>query len=229
MVGEVIVRNGNGGRCNHGVDKPVGAIREGAVIYPDVAGPEYGDPVSIGHGPPTIVSRRAPDHGVACRLAVVDVYAVDDDVGHVLNGNARAVGDVDVCPAAVDGLVAVHDELLLEDDDHVALEHDPEWLVLDDGVAKGPRPRVHGVIVGRVGHDVDAAVTATNGFATKPDAAVGEPLAVVGPVRVATPAVVDGIARAAGEVAQRPSPRAVFHDPAPVQRHGNETLDLMDK
>lgn len=95
------------------------------MIDPEVARTEDGNPVSVGQGPPSIMRRRATDHGVAGLLAVMDVEAVDDDVGDVLDGDAGPISNVDVDAAAVDGLEAVHDELLLESDDHVPFEHDP--------------------------------------------------------------------------------------------------------
>jgi len=54
------------------------------------------------------VGGGAANHGVARLLAVVNVEAVDDHIGDELDGDAGAVGDVDVDAARVDGLEAVH-------------------------------------------------------------------------------------------------------------------------
>ena len=128
---------------------------------------------------------------------MVDVDAVDDDVADVLEGDAAAAGDVDVGAAAVDGLEAVDDELVLEFDHHVAGEGDPEGVGLDHSVPEGARSWVDGVPVGGVGDDVEPAALAAHGVPTEPNAAVGEALPVVCPVGVAPPAVVDGVAREA--------------------------------
>lgn len=184
------------------------------MVHPDVAGAEDGHSISVGHGAPPIVAGRAAHHGVPRGLAVVDVEPVDDDVGDVLDGDAGAIGDVHVGAASVDGLEAVHDELLLERDDHVPLEDDPEWLFLDDGVAEGTLARVDRVVIARVGDHVDLAVAAANGVAAKADAAVSEALAIVVPVRVAAPAVIDGIACPARQVPEIPPGRAVPDRPA---------------
>lgn len=197
MVGEVVVGHSNSSGSHDGIDKAVGAVGEGAVVDPDVAGTEDGDGVAVGHGPPAVVAGRAPHHGVPRGPAVVDVEAVDDDVGDVLDGDAGAVCDVHVGATPVDGLEAVHDELLLERDHHVPLEDDPQRLVLDDGVAERAFLGVHGVVVAGVGDDVELAVAAADGVAAEADAAVGEPLPVVVPVGVAAPAVVDGVPRPA--------------------------------
>lgn len=184
------------------------------MVHPDVACAKDGHTITVGHGAPPIVAWRAAHHGVPCGLAVVDVEPVDDDVGDVLDGDTGTIGDVHVGSSSVDGLEAVHDEFLLERDDHVPLEDDPERLVLDDGVAEGALARVDRVVIARVGDHVDLAIATTDGVSAKADAAVGEALAVVVPVRVAAPAVIDGIARSARQVSEIPPCRAVPDGPA---------------
>lgn len=209
MVGEVVVGHCDCSGTHDGVDEAVGAVGERAMVNPDVAGAEDGDGVAVGHGAPPVVAGRAPDHGIAGGPAVMDVQAMDDDVGDVLDGDAGAIGNVHVGATAVDGLEAVHDQLLLERDHHVALEDDPQRLVADDGVPERALLGVHRVVVAGVGDHVDLAVAAADGVAAEADAAVGEPLAILVPVRVAPPAVVDRIAGAARQVAQLPPRRAV--------------------
>nr|GLL30801.1 hypothetical protein DY000_00005240 [Ipomoea trifida] len=80
---------------------------------------ENRDPIAVGHRPPAIMRRRAANHGVAGRFAVVNVEAMDDDIRDELDGNAGAVSYVDVGTACVDGLEAVHDQLLLQRDHHM--------------------------------------------------------------------------------------------------------------
>ena len=137
------------------------------------------------------------NHGVARLLAVVNVEAVDDDVRDELDGNAGAVGDMDVGAASVDGLEAVHYQLLLQRDHHVPLEHDPQGTVLDHGVPERPRFRVHRVVVVRVRHNIVAAIAPADRVAAEADAAVGEPLSPEVPPLVAPPAVIDWVPRPA--------------------------------
>jgi len=209
VVGEVVVGHSDSRGSHDGIDQAVGAVRQRAVVHPNVAGAEDGHSIAVGNGAPPVVAGRAAHHGVPCGLAVVDVEPVDDDVGDILDGDAGAVGDVHVGAASVDGLEAVHDELLLERDHHIPLEDDPERLVLDHGVAEGALARVDGVVVARISDHVDLAVAATDGVAAEADAAVSQALAVLVPVRVAAPAVVHRVASAAVVVAKHPS----------VQRH----------
>lgn len=133
-MSEVIVGNSDGSGSNDRINKPVGAAGERAVVDPHMARTKDGYGITIGHGPPTIVSRRATNHCIPSWLAVMNVDSMDDDVRHVLDGDARAIGDVHIGPASVDGLEAVHDQFLLEGDHHVALEYNPEGPVLDHGV-----------------------------------------------------------------------------------------------
>lgn len=98
---------------------------------------------------------------------------MDDDVGYELNGDARSICNVDIDPTPINGLEAVHYELLLQCDHHVTLEHNPQRLVLDDSVAEGPGSRVDRVVIARVVHDVVLAIAAAHSIAPKPNAAVG--------------------------------------------------------
>ena len=90
-------------------------------------------------------------------------------------------------------LEAVHDEFLLQCYDHVAFEDDPERLRLDHGMAEGSGDRVRRIVVGRVGDEVKAAAFAAERALSEADGAVAEALAVLRPVWVAAPAVVDWV------------------------------------
>lgn len=180
--------------------EPIGAIRQRAVIDPDIPPAEDGHAVAVRRIPPPRVPGGVPDHGVPRLHAVVDVDPVEDHVRRVVDGDARAAGDVDAGAAAVDGLVRAHHQLLLEADDHVGSEDYPERLVLDDGVAERAGFWVDGVVVGGVGDDVDTAVLAAEGVLAEADGAVGEAVAMGRPVGVAAPAVVDWVGGGAGVV-----------------------------
>lgn len=220
VVSHVIVGDGDGGGPVDGVDEPVVAVGQRAVVDPDVAPAEDGHAVAVRDRPPPVVPRRVPHVGVPSLLAVVDVEPVNYDVGHELDGDARPAGNVDAGAAAVEGLEGVHDQLLLQLDRHVALEDDPERLVLDDRVAERPGLGVDGVVVARVGDHVDLAVAAPDGVLAEPDGAVGEALAVLLPVGVAPPAVVDRVPGPAGEVPQAPPiPSGIGDAPAARRRH----------
>ncbi|ONK55013.1 uncharacterized protein A4U43_UnF8640 [Asparagus officinalis] len=146
-MSEVIVRYGNGSRPHNSINEPISTVRQRAVINPNMTPPKDRNPVSIRHRPPPVMRWRAPHHRVAHWLVVMNVNPMNDDIGHKLDDDASFVGDVDVDALAVDGLEAVHDELLLEGDDHVALEDDLEGLLLDDDVAEGPRLWSDGIVV----------------------------------------------------------------------------------
>lgn len=96
--------------------------------------------------------------------------------------------------ASIDRLKAVHNEFLLERDLHVVFKGDPEGHVLDDGVSKCSRARIHGIIVPGVCHNVQLPVAATYRVAAKANATVSELFSVDMPIGVAPPAVVDRVA-----------------------------------
>jgi hypothetical protein len=195
VVGHVAVGDGDAGGEFDDVDEPVLAVGEGDVVEPDVGGPEDGDAVAVGDGAPAEVVRRVPDvPAVLVGLDdVVDVDVMDDDVSDELDGELGAVGDAHLRAAAVDGLVAADDELLLERDDHRLGEGDPEGLLLDHAPPERARPRVHHVVVGAVGHHVELAGQSAGRVAPEPLRAPRQALPVRRPVLAAPPAPVDRV------------------------------------
>lgn len=124
---------------------------------------------------------------------MVHVDVVDDDIRHVLNGNTSAAGDVDVGATAVDRFKTVDDKFVFQPYSHVGGEYDPQWFELDHSVPESSRSRVRRIQIGRVGNDVDLSTFATHSVAPEPYATVGQSLAVSRPIRVAPPAIVDGV------------------------------------
>ncbi|KAL5990159.1 hypothetical protein ACLOJK_011056 [Asimina triloba] len=205
MVGEVIVGDGDSSGPHDSIYKAIGAVGKGAVIYPDVAGTEDGNSITVGHCPPTIMAWGAANHRVASGLAVMDMESMDNNISDKLNGYAGPVCYMDICPTPIDGLEAVHNQLLFQDDDHVTLEYDPKGLVLDDGMPKSARARVDRIIVTGVSDDVVASITSTNGLAPKANPTVSQPFAVELPLGITAPAVVNGVASATRKKAKSSS------------------------
>ena len=195
MVREIIVGDGDGGGAHDGIEEAIGATGERHVVDPHVPRAEQRDAVTVREAPPPEVSGRAPNKGLPGAPTIVDVDPMNDDIGDVLDGDARAARDVDVVPAAVDRLVAVHEELLRELDGHVGGEDDPEGLLLDGRVPEGPGRRLDRVGVRGVGHHVESAVLPARRVPPEPDPALRETLAVRFPLRIAPPAVVDRVSR----------------------------------
>ncbi len=119
------------------------------------------------------------------------------NISDKLDGDACSISNVDIDPTTINGLEAVHDQLLLQLYHHVPLEHNPQRFVLDDSMAQSAGPGVDRVIVAGVSDDIEAAVTATNCIPTKTNATVCKAFAVFLPIGVTTPAVINGIAGSA--------------------------------
>lgn len=113
MVGEVVVRDGNGSRAHYSINKAISTIGKRVVVNPNVARSKNGDGIAISHCPPPIMRWRAPNHGIASGLAIMDVETMDDDIGHKLDCNASPIGDVDIDTSCINCLKAIHEELLL--------------------------------------------------------------------------------------------------------------------
>ena len=125
---EIIVGDCDPCGPHYRIDQTVRAVRQGAVVDPDLVRREQGDAVAVRYAPPPCVGRGGPYDGVARGLAVVHVDVVDDNVGHVLECDAAVAGDVDVRASAVDGLEVVEDELVFELYGHVRREYNPVFI-----------------------------------------------------------------------------------------------------
>ena len=125
MVGEVVVGDGSGSGSHHSVNKAISAIGEGVVINPNVVGAKNSNGITIDHCPPSIMARSASDLGVASGLTIMDMETMDDHIGDKLDGDASPIGDVDIHSMSINCLETVHDQLLLQFDHYVSLEHDP--------------------------------------------------------------------------------------------------------
>jgi hypothetical protein len=147
VLSEEGVRNRDGCRSHDRVEEAIMASGKRDVVHPDVSRSKQRDTITISHSSEAIMIRGAANHGIPGRYAVMDMDSVDDDVADELDGEASTVSNVDLVPTPVDGLVAVHDELLLQSNGHVGVEDDPEWLILDDGIAKSSGFRIDGVVI----------------------------------------------------------------------------------
>lgn len=123
----------------------------------------------------------------------MNVDVVDNNVVDELKREASTTSNVHIVATSVEGLVTVHDELLLQFDVHVAAEDDPERLVLDDPVAKRPFFGIDDVVVTVVGDDVDFTISSADSVFAEADGATRKRLPIVGPVRIAPPAVVNRV------------------------------------
>lgn len=104
---------------------------------------------------------------------MVDMHIVDDDIAYILQSNASPTGNVNISSTPIKSLVAIKDELLRKPNEHVAGEHNPQRFRLNHGVSQSPRPRIHSIVVGRVGDNVKLPTFASESVLTKPDCAIG--------------------------------------------------------
>lgn len=120
VIREIIVGNRDSSGGFSDIDQAIGATGEEVVIDPHITRAIDRNGVAISLPSVAEMVGAAANHRGSRLLDVVDVQAVDDDIVHVLNGDARATRDVHIGAPPVDGLEAVHDELVLQLDVHVA-------------------------------------------------------------------------------------------------------------
>lgn len=202
MVGHVIVWNGNGSRSHDSINKSISTMGEWIVINPYMARAKNWYGITISHCPPPIVSRWAPNHGITSGFTVVNVKTMNDHVGHKLDSDTTSIGNVHICPTTINGLEAINNQFLFQLNHHVPLEDNPERPILDSSMAQSSRFGVNRVIIPWVSDNIEATITTTNGISSKTNATVRKTLAILVPVAVTAPAVINGITSTTGEVPQ---------------------------
>lgn len=128
----------------------------------------------------------------------MDVYAVDDDVAHILRRYARSMRYVNIVASAIDRLETVHEQLLLQHNRHVRCENDPQRFRLNHSVPQCSGPWSHSVVIRGVRDYVEFSISATNSVPAEANSAIRELLSMTFPVGVTAPAIIDGIPSSAG-------------------------------
>lgn len=117
------------------VDHSICALPHGDMVDPYIRRSKDGDAVAVASSPLAKMVDRVPDSAAMAGVNVMYVDAVDDDIINELKGDAGPTGNVDLVAAPINGLVAVHKQLLTEPDSHVSGKYDPQWLSLDHCMA----------------------------------------------------------------------------------------------
>lgn len=149
-----------------------------------------GNPVTVGGSPPAGVVRRVSYITIPSLLTVMYVYAMYDDVGGIMNGNAWPPGNVNTRTPTIDRLERVHDQLLPQLNYHVSLENNPQWLILNHSVPESSWLGVHRIIIIRVGDNINPTISTTNGVLAKPNSTISKTLAIPLPIGVTPPAII---------------------------------------
>lgn len=193
MLGEEVVGDCHARGAHGDIHQAVRAIGEVAMVDPNFVGGVNVHGVAVGSPPPSGVRRRSSDRGWAGGDDVVDVHAVEYDVGDGLEREPGASGDVDVDASAVDGFEAVKDEFVAEADGHVLGEDNPQRLRLNGAVAQRPRDRICCIAVAVIRYHVNSAISASDGVSSRSDSAIGKSLAILAPLWIAPPTLVDRV------------------------------------
>lgn len=119
------------------------------------------------------MSWARPYISITRRQTIKHMNIVNDHIANILQGNASISRYLNIGSTTIDSLVAIDNQLVLKLDLHIGLEDDPEGLILDDSMAKGPRGGFHRVVIGGVGDDIEAAPFATHRVLAKPNGAIG--------------------------------------------------------
>lgn len=100
------IGDGDCSGTHDGVDKTILTIGHGNMVDPNISRPKDGDAIAIALCSKPIMVHRISNHSTWFGDNVVDVKVMDDHIVDKLNGEASAVGNVDIGATSVDGLVA---------------------------------------------------------------------------------------------------------------------------
>lgn len=195
MVSEKAVWNGYSSGTHDGVDQSICATWQWTVVNPNCAWSKDGNPISITLGSKPIMCGGAPNICISRRFTVVDMNSMNDNIGHILNCNASSICYMNIGTSTINSLITVHDKLLLELNNHIFLENNPERFGLNNSVPQSARSRIDRVIVIWICNYIKSAILTSNGVFAKSDGTISQSLSVVNPVRITTPTVIDGVPR----------------------------------
>ena len=101
------------------------AVGKRAVIDPNALRSIDGDGTPMACIPTAIMVDRVTNHPSWPSDNVPELDPMDDDIFDIIDCDPRAVLNDHLSPTPIDGLVAVHDELLFEPNVHALLKSDP--------------------------------------------------------------------------------------------------------
>jgi len=101
------------------------AIGKRAVIDPNTLRSIDGDSVPMAYIPIATMFNRVTNQPSWAGDNVPKLDPLDDNVVDIVDCDPRAVLNDHFSPTSIDGLVAVHDELLFEPNGHALLKSDP--------------------------------------------------------------------------------------------------------
>ncbi|RDX88638.1 hypothetical protein CR513_29747, partial [Mucuna pruriens] len=117
--------DGDGSGVHDDINKTIGRVREGNMIYPNIRGSKYGDGVVVTHYPQPKVGVGVLNHATIFGYNFLDANSMDDDIAHVLHGEATAILDLHIRTMTLNGLVRGNQKLLPQLNYHVTLEYNP--------------------------------------------------------------------------------------------------------
>ncbi|KAI5419924.1 hypothetical protein KIW84_043909 [Lathyrus oleraceus] len=110
---------------------------------------------------------RIYNHATLTNLNVVNLDSVDDNILNKLNGESSSIGNVNINSSTINCLVACHDKLLLECDQHAASEYDPKGTVTCDCMTESAGFWIQQFVIGRISDNIDWTAFTSAGVSAK--------------------------------------------------------------
>src|ERR1044072_4023768 len=110
------------------IKETISATSQKAMINPDIRGSKHTNTISIRAFTMANMLNIAHHHSCLTRFTIMNADSMHNDMANTLYSNARSIPNLHFSPSPINGLVAIHNELILELDNHVLRKNYPEWL-----------------------------------------------------------------------------------------------------
>ncbi|GLJ17509.1 hypothetical protein SUGI_0304530 [Cryptomeria japonica] len=134
------------------------------MIYPNCTSSKDRNSIFVTPGFVPIMSQGAPHICISCRLTVMDMDAMYDDIGQIIYCNARSVFYMNIGASTIDCLVIFNDKLLLELNNHISLENNLARLGLNNSVSQSAMLRIDRVIVIWIRNYIKSPILTSDGI-----------------------------------------------------------------
>lgn len=105
-MSEMTIGNGDASGTHDGIDEAVLACIHGNMVDPYMRRAEDGDTIAIALCSKSIMINGISNIATGFGDDIMDVKAMDDNIVGELNGEASAIGNVNIKATSIDGLVA---------------------------------------------------------------------------------------------------------------------------
>lgn len=125
MLREIVVRDSDRGGSVGDINEAISAMCQKAMVNPNMRRSKDTNGITVAPSALPDMGGSAPNHAGLARLTIMNTYSMDNNMTYTLHSDAWSICNLYFSPSTVYGLKTIHNELILERDDHVLGKNDP--------------------------------------------------------------------------------------------------------